>query len=1668
MLSKFSVKKPYTVLVAVVLVIVLGVVSFTRMTTDLLPNISLPYVIVMTTYPGASPETVETVVTKPVESSMATVSNIESISSVSSENYSMVILEFSQSTDMNAVSLEIRENLDQIKSYWSDSVGNPIIMKLNPDMLPVMIAAVGGNEMDASQITAMTENMIIPELESIEGVASASATGLLEESVNVVIRQEKIDEINKQVFGSIDVEIDEAKEELDESRQEVYDGQAEINDARKELEGSKQDLRDGQQELEDGRLEIEENRKELEDGEKKIEDGRGEIAENKTKLEEGKTELANKKGEAAKQLAEAETQLLTAKADAEAAKIHLTLEIAQMRMMLEEAEKQLGNIGSNLPGGPSKEELNRDIAKADRLLGALEGLNDSDSYAKVDESTREEINGFTGIDFSSGDDDGNGDGNSGNNGSEDNDGNGGNTGDGDSENTGGGENNGNGGNTGSNDDGNSGNTGSGDDGNSGNTGSGDDGSGGNTGSSDDGNSGDTGSSDDGSGGNTGSSDDGNSGDTGSGDNGNSGNTGNSDSENHPDNGSNGDSGSDGGSQQEKEDTAIDSGVPGDDNSAGSGGNAGGADKESNGSPDGSAMDKETESAGPKEPGQDAGPGEEYITEEVRIEAHSNIRDSGINARSAATVGQVRVALESKKAILQAQADLLDKGNESVSSIKNMIETYKQSISEMEGKVSDLENNITLLDSALSELYQGNLIAAIELANAQTTISLGEMQITAAETQLDASEKQLEAGKDQLDAALKQLEEGQEQINAGWDQLRDGEEQLNDTAKQLADALEQILEGEEKLEESREEAYGKADMNGVLTVETVEKLLQAQNFSMPAGYVMEEGISYLIRVGDKPETIEEMKKMPLLNLEMEGVDIITLGDVADVFMADNQADIYANVNGAPGIMVTIQKQTGYSTGDVSDKILAKFDQLREENEGLMLITLMDQGIYIDLVMDSIINNILFGGVLAVLILILFLKDLRPTAVIACSIPISLITAIVCMYFSGITLNVISLSGLALGIGMLVDNSIVVIENIYRMRKEGRSALEAAIEGAGEVAAAIMASTLTPVCVFLPIVFTEGITRQLFVDMGLTIAYSLLASLVIALTVVPAMASQVLVKTRETSEGKFFTWLAGIYDKLLGVALRFKPVVFVLVVALLAASAAASYAKGTAFMPDMDSTQFTITLTLPKDTPLGKTGEITDEVVERLMAREDVADVGAMASSSSMSMLSGGGNTATNATTIYVTLKEDKEKGNDVIADEIMEQASDICEENQAEMEIDTSSMDMSALGGSGITIQVRGRDIDTLQKIAAEVAGIVEGVEGTENVSDGLGDSTGELRVLIDRDKAIQHGMTVAEVFQQMAAKLAESSSATTLESVEMEYSVYVKHAGDMELTRELVKGLVLDRTKQDGTKEKVPLADIATFQDTISPKGVNRIEQNRYIAVTAEIAEGYNVGLVSGVLEGELAKYDPPAGYTLVMSGENETITEAMGQLYLMLLLALIFMYLIMVAQFQSLLSPFIIMFTIPLAFTGGFLGLVASDSELSVVALIGFVMLSGIIVNNGIVLVDYMNQLRSEGMEKREAILEAGRTRLRPVLMTALTTILALCTMVFSHDMGSEMGRPMAVVTIGGLTYGTLLTLVVIPCIYDIFSREKKPGDGALAKASQGGWKKWFQKKNQAEWEED
>lgn len=1322
MISRYSVKKPYTVFVAVVLVIVLGVVSFTKMTTDLLPSMNLPYAIVMTTYAGASPETVESMVTRPVEQSMATVSNIENVSSLSAENYSLVILEFAQTANMDSVTIEMRENLDQLKAMWDDdSIGSPIIMKLNPDMMPVMVAAVGKEGLSHTEVTKLTEDTIIPELESLEGVASVNASGLIEENVQVVIRQEKIDAVNQQVFGYIESEFEDAEKEIEDGKKELVDGQKELNDSVAELQENQADLQENKADLDEGLDEV-----------------RG-----------GIKEIDNQKQSLAAQLAAAQTAIADGKAEIAKKLVVIEAELGPYT----EAQETV-KIYKSLVDGLNKVKMAADAAVA---MG-------QDKDAAVVEGMKAVI----------------------------------------------------------------------------------------------------------------------------------------------------------------------------------------------------------VAAGP------AGEALKSITTYDLLE----------------------------QAITDNQTELEKKEKE----LKTLSESAK--VQQLLAAKSQLETTNVQLSQQLTEANMGEMLAAIELGSASATLGITKEQLKSAKEQLESAEEQ-------LDDAWEQINDAREQIDDGWDSLR---------------------EGEEDLAEAKADALANADMTDILTVEMVENLLAAQNFSMPAGYVTEEGIDYLVRVGDKVDDVESLKNMVLIDMEMDGVDTIHLGDVADVFMTDNSDEVYASINGQAGVMLTIQKQTGYSTGDVSDRINKRMAELKEEDPDLLLLPLMDQGVYIDLVTDSVFSNMISGAILAILILIVFLKDLRPTLVIACSIPISVVAAVVCMYFSGVTLNIISLSGLALGIGMLVDNSIVVIENIYRLRNEGLSAAQAAIEGAKEVAGAIAASTLTTVCVFLPIVFTEGITRQLFVDMGLTIAYSLGASLAVALTLVPAMGSALLKNTKEKKPSWFFERLMGGYERLIRLALRHRAIVLVLAVVLLILSAVLEFAKGTAFMPEMDSTQISMTLTMPEGTPLDKTAEQADELERRLLTLDDVIEVGAMASSgSSMGLVSG--DISTNEISLYGLLKEDKKLTNEELKDEILK----LTEDMEAEIEVATSSMDMSALGGSGISIMIKGRDLDRLQEIAKDVAKLVEETEGTVEVSDGIEETTGELRIKVDKEKAAQQGLTTAGVFSEIMAKLSDPASATTLSTDTEDFDVLVINGEDEALTRETVKELVLTVTKNDNTKEHVPLADIAEFSEAEGLENIMRDAQSRYISVTASIDDDHNIGLVSSEVQRKLDKYQVPAGYTIEMQGENETINESMTELVKMLLLALLFMYLIMVAQFQSLLSPFIIMFTVPLAFTGGLFGLFVSGSEFSVIAMIGFVMLSGIIVNNGIVLIDYTNQLCDGGMSKTEALTEAGKTRMRPILMTALTTILGLSTMGAGVGMGADMVQPMAIVTIGGLLYGTLLTLFVIPCIYSLLIRRKK-----------------------------
>ncbi len=1325
MLSKFSVKKPYTVIVGIVLVIILGAVSLTKMSTDLLPSMNLPYAIVVTSYAGASPEQVESAVTQPIEAAMASTSNIKNISSTSSNNMSMVVLEFEQTANMDSVTVEMRESLDQISGYWPDEVGNPIIMKLNPDMLPIMIAAVEAEDKDNLQISDYTEKDLIPEIESVEGVASVTGTGLVEESVQVTLSQKKIDEINDKVKASLDKKFADAENEMADAEEEISSG-------KDELDSGKQSMAN------------------------QISDAQNQLNDKKIELFQTETDLNNKLAE-----------LKDTKSQTEAGIASLTELQTQVKELIQ-----------------AKEQLTEAIDKI------MKGLQQMAAQLGLDPSQ---------VDFS-----------------------------------------------------------------------------------------------------------------------------------------------------QLDPSQLDP----------------------------SQMDPSQMDPSQMNPSQ------------------SNLSQADI-------------------AKMQAQ---LEQAQEQLTELETQLAKVEAGLSEIKSQLASQEGSTLKPDASDKKLVS-------YIAESITKAEQGLVQINGGIAAIESGLASVAEGKTTINDTLATLNKSQ----------ITGSVEMGSASAQLASGEEKLQQAKDEFEDTKEEAYDASDLNKILTMETLTNILTAQNFSMPAGYITDEGESYMVRVGDAVDSIDALKDMVLMDLGMDGVETIHLSDVADIIVNDNAQESYARLNGRPGVMLSIEKQTGYSTGDVTKRVYKKFESLQKNDENLQVSVLMDQGIYIDMIVDSVLNNMVVGAILAIIILLIFLKDIKPTLVIACSIPVSVVFAVVLMYFSGVTLNMISLSGLALGIGMLVDNSIVVIENIYRMRGEGLSAKRAAVEGAKQVSGAITASTLTTVCVFAPIVFVEGITRQLFVDMGLTIAYTLLASLLIALTFVPMMGSRMLKKTRDIRH-PWFDKVQDVYGVVLGRLLRFKPLVLLVMVALLVASVWGSLSKGTEFMPDMESTQMTVTVTPPEDAEFAEACELADEVTEKVMGIADVDSVGAMAGGGGMaSSLMGGG--SGNDITLYILVKEDKELSNDKIAEEIKNLTKDM----EAEISVSTSEMDMGALAGEGLTVQIRGRDLDKLQSMANDMKEIVSRVEGTADVATNAEETEKEFRITVDKEKAARYGMTVAQIYQLVGERMADDTADDTISTDIKDYDIYLESVEQDEATIESLKNLTFTYTdKESGDEEEIKLSQVADFEELESLTSISREGQERYVQVTAAIDKGYNVGLVGDKVQKAVRDYELPEGYSVEMTGEDESINEAMEQLVLMLILAIAFIYLIMVAQFQSLRAPFIILFTVPLAMTGGFGALLITNNVLSIISMIGFIMLVGIIVNNGIVMVEYINQLRKEGVDKREAIVTAGKTRLRPILMTALTTIFAMSTMAFGSDMGSDMGRPMAIVTIGGMIYGTLMTLVVVPCIYDLFYSNK------------------------------
>ncbi|MEC9488639.1 MAG: efflux RND transporter permease subunit [Halanaerobium sp.] len=811
---------------------------------------------------------------------------------------------------------------------------------------------------------------------------------------------------------------------------------------------------------------------------------------------------------------------------------------------------------------------------------------------------------------------------------------------------------------------------------------------------------------------------------------------------------------------------------------------------------------------------------------------------------------------------------------------------------------------------------------------------------------------------------------------------------------------------------------------------VAGIIRAQNISMPAGYITEGEGEFTVRVGDRLEGITELKNLPILALPVPFFQPIVLADIADIVVSDNSAELYSRVNGHDAIILSLSKQTEYGTADVSRRIRARMQEIGEKYQDVEITTLMDQGEYIDLVVSSLFNNLLLGGALAIFILLLFLRDFKPTIIVGLAIPISLVTAFVLMYFGNVTLIIISMGGLALGVGMLVDNSIVVIENIYRLRTEGKSEKEAATAGANQVAGAITASTLTTVAVFAPILFTEGFTRQIFSDMGLTIAYSLLASLLIALTFVPLLASRIMVKGSQTGNG-LLAKITEKYSCLLEYLLEHKWLVIIPVVILFVVSLLGAINNGAELFPASDTTQLMVEVSMPPGTDFSETRAVADETVARISEIDGVKTVGASISGGlfgGIGQFFGGG--GKRSVSIYVILADERVGTSSKIAGEIKDKTEGL----PAEIIVNDTGMDMAAISGGEVNVKIMGRDLDILQKLARDIASLVSDISGTTDVSAGLEETSPEIRVTVNKDKSIAYGLTVAQVLLAISQYINEEGTVTNLQADEHEYDILVMEDEEAkQIKKEEISNLSIATPL--GTTVKVK--DIAVLDEGLGFSAIRRESQQRYVTVTAGVAPGFNIGQISEKVQEKIDDYQLPVGYSTSLGGEQQLIRDSFQDLYLMLALGVILIYLIMVAQFESLLAPFIVMFTIPLAFTGGFLSLLLTGNPVSIVAFIGLIVLSGVVVNNGIVFVDYIRLLTRDGMAKTEAIIKAGKDRLRPIVMTALTTIFALSTMALGIGRGTEMVRPLALTAIGGLVYATFLTLFLIPVLYDSLQRE-------------------------------
>lgn len=842
----------------------------------------------------------------------------------------------------------------------------------------------------------------------------------------------------------------------------------------------------------------------------------------------------------------------------------------------------------------------------------------------------------------------------------------------------------------------------------------------------------------------------------------------------------------------------------------------------------------------------------------------------------------------------------------------------------------------------------------------------------------------------------------------------------------------------------------------LSFSTIVGVLQSENMNLPGGTVEYGDKKLLVRSTGEFSSVEAIKNVPIA---MPQGNIIYIQDIADVKDTLKEQSTYTRMNRENSVGISVQKQTTANTVKVVNLVKAEIEKIKKENPDININLVFDQGKYVEQSINNVTGNAIIGGILAILILFIFLRNVRTTLIIGIAIPVSVISTFVLMFLSKTTLNLISMGGLALGVGMMVDNSIVVLENIFRHRQQGESRFHAAVKGAKEVGGAIFASTLTTVVVFVPIIFTEGMAAEIFKEMALTVTFSLLASLAVALTIVPMLSSKMLAVAKDEKKkknildtifdawGRFFNGLDNFYRKSLQAVLKHRKVTAFVVLIIFIASIAAVPLIGIEFIPATDQGQFTVNIKLPEGTLLSETDKVTGEVEKVIADIPEIEKMFVTVGGSGSMVVSTSSDSHTSSISATLVPKGQRKRNTGAVVEEIRNKVSQI-----PGADIKVSELSMSMGGGSGsssamagsmgfggapISVEISGYDFEQLKAIAFEVEQKIKEVKGTRQIESSISKGRPEAQIYVDKDRASQYGINTMQVASTVRTAL-QGQVATRYRLKGDEIDVRVQLPENERKTYEQLKDIKI--TAPNGAV--LTMGEIANINLEEGPVSIARKNQIRYVTVTSDLFKR-DVGSATNEIKEKLKDISLPEGYSITFGGQNKQIQDSFSALGLALLLSLLLIYMVMAAQFESLLQPFIIMFSVPLAFSGAAIGLALTGRTFNVASFIGVIMLAGIVVNNAILLIDYINQLRQDGMERNEAVIKAGPTRLRPILMTTLTTVLGMIPLALGIGEGAEIQAPLATVVIFGLTMSTMLTLLIVPVVYTLFddlhSRFKK-----------------------------